>query len=313
MKSYYQKYLELPTYIKIIAFIALLSTFPLFPEKYLGFPTLILLVFICERIYQLLKFIFGKVFKKYTTKQKALTEYQEKVKAFLLDNNLSEKEKSELEDFKKLHNLTDKDVAKYNVESFQNFFKKISDDSRISEEERNEMVKIYKDLNLPTDNIVYNQNEFNKYYMLDQVEKGVLPVVQHDLNINLKPGEKLHYAYKASIIKNRTVTDRINYGGFTASVRIMKGVSYRVGSIKTSSVKRNVLEVDDVGYIYLTSENLGYMGTSKHFSIPYTKITSLDMRGGYLYIFKQGKEVPFIISMNDYEVLLAITSFKINS
>ncbi len=313
MNSIYHKYLELPAYQKELIFITLFIITGLVPENYSGIGAFLLILIFIERLYQLGRYIFSKIFKKYTAKQKALAEYQEKVKTFLLDNNLSEKEKDELEDFKKIHNLTDKDVAKNNIEGFQTFFKKISNDSRISEEERNEMVKIYKDLNLPTDNIVYNQNEFNKYYTLDQVEKGILPVVQHDLNINLKPGEKLHYAYKSSIIKNRTVTDRINYGGFTASVRIMKGVSYRVGSIKTSSVKRNVLEVDDVGYIYLTSENLGYMGVSKHFSIPYSKIVSLDMRNGYMYVYKQGKEVPFIIAMDDYEVLLAITSFKINS
>jgi hypothetical protein len=36
----------------------------------------------------------------------------------------------------------------------------------ITEEERKELVKIYSDLNLPTDKLAYNQSDFNKYHTL---------------------------------------------------------------------------------------------------------------------------------------------------
>lgn len=256
-------------------------------------------------------FLFTKVFR--SPKRKALNLYSEKIKELLIDGNLSEDDKVILEGIKKDHNLSDKDVEKYNLVGFKTFFDKITDDSRITEAERKELVKIYSDLNLSTDNLAYNQSDFNKYHTLYLIDEGKLPTVDvPNLNVNLKAGEKLHYVNKAFIVKNKSITKSFNYSGFSASIKIAKGLRYRVGNVKINPQKVNVMMTDDVGTLYLTTENLGYIGLNKHFSIPYEKISSLDIRDGFLYLYKKGKEGPFIISMNDFELLLAIVSCKIN-
>ncbi len=256
-------------------------------------------------------FLFTKVFR--SPKRKALSLYSEKIKELLIDGNLSEDDKVVLEGIKKDHNLSDKDVEKYNLIGFKTFFDKITDDSRITEAERKELVKIYSDLNLSTDNLAYNQSDFNKYHTLYLIDEGKLPTIDvPNLNVNLKAGEKLHCVNKAFIVKNKSITKSYNYSGFSASIKIAKGLRYRVGNIKINPQKVNVMMTDDAGTLYLTTDNLGYIGLNKHLSIPYDKISSLDIRDGFLYLFKKGKEAPFIISMNDFELLLAIVSFKIN-
>lgn len=255
--------------------------------------------------------LFTKVFR--SPKRKGLDLYAQKVKELLVDSNLSEEDKTILEQIKKEHNLTDKDVEKYNLAGFKIFFDKITDDSRITEAERKELVKIYSDLNLPTDNLAYNQSDFNKYYTLHLIDQGKLPTIDiPNLNVNLSNGEKLHYVNKAFIVKNKSITKSYNYSGFSASIKIAKGLRYRVGNVKINPQKVNVMMTDDAGTFYLTTENLGYIGLNKHFSIPYEKISSLDIRDGFLYLYKKGKEGPFIISMNDFELPLAIVSYKIN-
>jgi hypothetical protein len=255
--------------------------------------------------------LFTKVFR--SPKRKGLDLYSQKIKELLVDGNLSEEDKEILEQIKKEHNLTDKDVEKYNLTGFKIFFDKITDDSRITEAERKELVKIYSDLNLPTDKLAYNQSDFNKYYTLHLIDEGKLPIIDvPNWNVNLRIDEKLHYINKAFIVKNKSVTKSYNYSGFSASIKIVKGLRYRAGNIKINPQKVNVMMTDDAGTFYLTTENLGYIGLNKHFSIPYDKISSLDIRDGFLYLYKKGKEGPFIISMDDYELLLAIVSFKIN-
>lgn len=255
--------------------------------------------------------LFTKVIR--SPKRKGLDLYAQKIKELLVDGNLSEEDKIILEQIKKENNLTDKDVEKYNLAGFKIFFDKITDDSRITEAERKELVKIYSDLNLPTDNLAYNQSDFNKYYTLHLIDEGKLPTIDvPNLNVNLSNDEKLHYVNKAFIVKNKSVTKSYNYSGFSASIKIAKGLRYRVGNVKINPQKVNVMMTDDAGTFYLTTENLGYIGLNKHFSIPYDKISSLDIRDGFLYLYKKGKEGPFIISMNDFELPLAIVSFKIN-
>lgn len=143
--------------------------------------------------------------------------------------------------------------------------------------------------------------------------RGKLPTIDvPNLNVNLSNDEKLHYVNKAFIVKNKSVTKSYNYSGFSASIKIARGLRYRVGNVKINPQKVNVMMTDDAGTFYLTTENLGYIGLNKHFSMPYEKISSLDIRDGFLYLYKKGKEAPFIISMNDFELPLAIVSYKIN-
>lgn len=218
-----------------------------------------------------------------------------------------------LEQIKTEYKLSDDDVVKYNVKALSGFATKTFSDSRVTEEERHQIVEIHKKFNLPVDAVVYSQKDFNKYYTLDQIDRGNIPITEnHNLNINMGVGEKLYFADKAFFVKNRSVTERINYGGFSGSVKIARGIRYRVGSLKVDVQKKQVLSSEDAGFIYMTTDNIAYLGVHKNFSLPYNKIVSLDIKNGYLFIYKKSKEAPFIILMDDYEVLLAIVSSKLN-
>ncbi|QQR82546.1 hypothetical protein IPJ70_00290 [Candidatus Campbellbacteria bacterium] len=304
MKNLLEKFKQLSLFKQIIIVLVVLT---IVIVNFDLFKNLVYIGLIVGVIYLL----FTKVFR--SPKRKGLDLYSQKIKELLIDGNLSDEEKIILEEIKKEHNLTDKDVEKYNLAGFKIFFDKITDDSRITEAERKELVKIYSDLNLSTDNLAYNQSDFNKYHTLYLIDEGKLPTIDvPNLNVNLSNGEKLHYVSKAFIIKNKSITKSYNYSGFSASIKIAKGLRYRVGNVKINPQKVNVMMTDDAGTFYLTTENLGYIGLNKHFSIPYDKISSLDIRDGFLYLYKKGKEGPFIISMDDFELPLAIVSFKIN-
>jgi hypothetical protein len=304
MKNLLQKFKQLSLFKQIIIVLVVLTIVII---NFDTFKNLVYVGVVVGAIYLL----FTKVFR--SPKRKGLDLYAQKIKELLIDGNLSEEDKKILEQIKKENNLTDKDVEKYNLAGFKVFFDKITDDSRITEAERKELVKIYSDLNLPTDNLAYSQSDFNKYHTLYLIDEGKLPTIEvPNLNVNLSNGEKLHYVNKAFIVKNKSVTTGYNYSGFSGSVRIAKGIRYRVGSIKVAPQKVNVMTTDDAGTFYLTTENLGYIGLNKHFSVPYDKISSLDIRDGFLYLFKKGKEAPFIISMDDFELPLAIVSYRLN-
>jgi hypothetical protein len=304
MKNLLQKFKRLSLFKQIIIALVVLT---IVIVNFSFFKNLIYIGVVIGAIYLL----FTKVFR--SPKRKGLDLYSQKVKELLVDGNLSEEDKAILEQIKKDHNLTNKDVEKYNLAGFKTFFDKITDDSRITEDERKELTKIYTDLNLPTDKLAYNQSDFNKYYTLHLIDQGKLPTVDvPNLNVNLSSGEKLHYVNKAFIVKNKSVTKGYNYSGFSTSIKIAKGLRYRVGSVKVHPQKVNVMMADDAGTFYLTTENVGYIGLNKHFSMAYDKILSLDIRDGFLYLYKKGKEGPFIISMDDFELPLAIVSFKIN-
>ncbi len=309
MNKFIEWYKSLSLKKKSLGFLVLLIISGIFSEPIKTILILIDIFLFCNIVYVLGKRLLLKILPK----RKGLLIYEQKAKELVLDGSLSDDDLKILEQIKIEHKLTDEDVQRYNIEALRGFVTKTFSDSRVSEEERQQIVQIHKKFNLPSDAVVYSQKDFNKYYMLDQIDKGNIPTTEnHDLNINMGIGEKLHFADKAFFVKNRSVTERISYGGFSGSVRIAKGIRYRVGTLKVNAQKKQVLSSEDVGFVYMTTDNIGYLGVHKNFSLPYNKIVSLDVKNGYLFIYKKGKEVPFIILMDDYEVLLAIVSAKLN-
>lgn len=163
MKNSLEKFKQLSLFKQIIVVLVVLT---IVIVNFDLFKSLVYIGLVVGAIYLL----FTKVFR--SPQRKGLDLYSQKVKELLVDGNLSEEDKTILEQIKKEHNLTDKDVEKYNLAGFKIFFDKITDDSRITETERKELVKIYSDLNLPTDNLAYNQSDFNKYHTLYLIDEG---------------------------------------------------------------------------------------------------------------------------------------------
>lgn len=253
--------------------------------------------------------------ERYFKKKEGLKKYQESISAFLADSELTVEEDDKLAELQKEFGLSAEDVKAIHKTSVASVFTAIGSDKRITDDEKNKLEKLLDHFGLSKTDIAFNQDSFNKYYTLALVDKGVLPTIangQAEVNIVFKEDEVLHWAVAADMMKRKRVTTRVNYGGFTGSVRIMKGVRYRVGSMNVQSVSKKIMDKEDSGAFYITNQRIGYLGYRKQFSFPFKKIGSLELRPDGLHIFKEGKEAPYILELRDYEVALAIISFILN-
>jgi len=253
--------------------------------------------------------------ERYFKKKAGLKKYQESISSFLADSELSVEENDKLAELQKEFGLSAEDVKGIHKTSVASVFSSIGSDKRITDDEKNALEKMLSHFNLTKTDIAFNQDNFNKYYALALIDKGVLPTISNpksQVNIVFKPDEVLHWGMVANLMKRKKVTTKVNYGGLTASVKIMKGVRYRVGSINVGSESKEIIDREDSGIFYVTNQRLGYLGYRKQFSFPFKKIGSLELRSDGLHIFKDGKEAPYILELSDYELALAIISFILN-
>lgn len=140
-----------------------------------------------------------------------------------------------------------------------------------------------------------------RYKLLGQIEDGQLPTV--DVPILLQRGEVCHFAAQAIDHKEiRTVTKRVNYGGPTASVRIMKGVRWRIGSIAVQRVTQDVLTTIDSVDVYFTNKKLFLQGARKNTSIPLAKIMQFTVFSDGLQIEKQSGRAIVLVGSADWEL-----------
>ena len=93
----------------------------------------------------------------------------------------------------------------------------------------------------------------------------------------------------------------------------MKGVRYRVGSIKLAPSTREVMVEEDAGSFWLTNQRIGFLGSKKSFTFPYSKVLSFELYKDGISIHKEGKETPYIIGLEDVEVPAAVLSAILNN
>jgi len=249
----------------------------------------------------------------FLAKRGAQSEYHEMLTKFLSDGNLDEGEKRKLEELAQKHGLSKSDVQYAHKQTTSVFFKNISSDERISEDEKKGLEALMSYFDLKQTDFDFNQGAFNKYYSLALIDKGVLPTPQHEgLNVILKDGEVLHWLCSATLKKRKTVTTGANFHGLTGSFKLMKGVRYRIGALQFAPDTSEVMVDEDTGTFWLTNQRIGFLGHKKNFTLPYGKVLSYELYKDGISIVKEGKENPHIVGMKDVELPAAVLSTLVN-
>lgn len=257
----------------------------------------------------MLKFIKG-----YLKKKEGQRNYFSKLKHFLSDNKLSDNEKNELKEISEQYGLSEGELKDVQGKALNITYSALSNDRRITEEEKDILQELINYFNLEKKDIKWDHKTFSKFYTLALIDKGVLPEIKdHDLDVFFKENEKLHWACAATLKKVHKVTERVNYRGLGGSIKIMKGVRYRMGSLNVSTGTKESLANEDIGSFWITSTRIGFKGKIKNFTIHYSKILSFELNSNGLMIMKEGKETPYIVGLDDYEVPCAMLSFILNS
>jgi len=115
--------------------------------------------------------------------------------------------------------------------------------------------------------------------VLRDVTNGVLPkrmTFSGPLPINLQKGEQPVWAFaSAGYLEDRT--DRQVIGGSQGvSIRLAKGVYYRVSAFKGEAVERTERTHVDTGMVVVTSKSIYFAGPKKSVRLPYEKIVAFQ-------------------------------------
>jgi hypothetical protein len=107
------------------------------------------------------------------------------------------------------------------------------------------------------------------------INAGRLPRVS-DSPIVTKPGEIVHAAMIVDLTKEVAVREmRGGYSG--VSIRVMKGVNYRVGQVRAHSVVVGTqLQVQDTGTLAITSKRAVFVGRQKTLEFRYDRLLGME-------------------------------------
>lgn len=131
------------------------------------------------------------------------------------------------------------------------------------------------------------------------IENGTLPVITAP--IALQRGEVCHASFPCGWSEYRTRTERIGYSGLSTSIRIAKGVSYRVGTVRPRSVTRTELVELDRGTAYLTSKRVIFDGASANKALRWSALLGVQLYSDALQLEKASGKPPYLMFSDDAE------------
>jgi hypothetical protein len=197
------------------------------------------------------------------------------------DSFLSDEERDEIELFASELNISSTEVEKINKNIAGNIYKNAVQraiaDNEVTISEQETLEQLAKKLNLNVDELNLDKSTdetYNYLVFLNALNNGYLPSSTNSA-IVLQKNEVAHWEVSANLLTSKIVTTGYSGGSQGVSLRVMKGVSYRVGASKSRPIKEQV-SVKHPGVLVVTSKRIVFSSSTKSFTIPFTQLISFD-------------------------------------
>lgn len=153
------------------------------------------------------------------------------------------------------------------------------EDGNLNAQEENDLTAYARHFSLTQDDLDKTgaYTKFVQGAVLREVMEGKVPQrvsFAEQLPLNFQKSESLVWVFPGvSYYERRTRREYVG-GSHGVSVRVTRGVYYRVGGFKGRPVETEEVVLVDKGLIAITTKHIYFHGPSKSFRIPYTKLVS---------------------------------------
>ncbi|MCX6830009.1 MAG: hypothetical protein NT002_12130 [candidate division Zixibacteria bacterium] len=243
-------------------------------------------------------------------RQGRIDQYLAKLCEFGSDNYLSLEEGRRLDDLQKALGLQESDLAeadrtlknlrevtkKADIGEYERKLDQMGEDGLLTDQEEKELSDLLVQLRLENADIEHTFGKFMHLKRLTAIRAGNLPVLMAD--ILLKKNEQCHYEIRCELAEEKR---RTRYEGGTRgiSLRVAKGLYYRVGGFKGERIVDTSNEVSDQGTLYLTNKRIIFVGTKKSVTYPIDKIVNFTKFTNAIQFQKENEAKPKYFLIKD--------------
>ena len=177
--------------------------------------------------------------------------------------------------------LTKAEIREAIIKGWSRGVDKCLEDGIIDKEEEKALVTIKNGFHFTEEELDQHgaNSRLMKALVLRDVMEGILPrriQLAEPLPINLQKGEAIVWAFTGCEYWEDKTKRSFQGGSRGVSVKVMKGVYYRVGAFNGSPVYSTERVLVDRGVVYMTNNNIYFSGPSKSLRMPYSKIVSFE-------------------------------------
>ncbi|KAF2413490.1 hypothetical protein B1729_09325 [Microbacterium sp. B35-04] len=150
----------------------------------------------------------------------------------------------------------------------------VLDDDLLTAEEERQLFRLADALGVDIQGLPTRNMAVFEELVIAGLNDGRLPVV--DVPIMLKPGEVGRATFSVALMKEVAVRE-MRGGSHGVSIRVAKGVSYRVGQARARSVVVGTqMQVQDTGVLTITNQRAVFTGQKRTLEFRYDKLVGME-------------------------------------
>lgn len=261
--------------------------------------------------------IFQTIVGKYKdAKQKSLNkkEFREAFLKAASDGKITKEEMDELDKKKSELGLTEEDVKEMRAEVYTAAFSSAKSDKQITKEEEEELQKIQTYLGLGDTEVQHDKKELARFRLLNEIQLGNMPTVTV-ANLVTQKGEKVYWVEPVIMAEEKVIRTKYQGGSRGVSLRIMKGVSYRVGSSRGHITSETGMVAVSDGEMVITSKRIIFRGDKKSFATKLDNILDTQLFTNGFQFSENNKSKPRLLKFKqegNHDIIGAVLSYAIN-
>jgi len=199
------------------------------------------------------------------------------------------------EDCKRVE-AANKFVKECNVATYENRVKEFQEAQYMSSDDENSLQILKQDLGLNDSDVDHKRIDIENIKRITGIRNGHLPIIQ--TGIQLKKSEKCHHVASVNLVETKTRTRR--EGGVPGrSVRIGRGVSYRIPGVRGRPVQYTYDEITDEGKLYITNSRIIFIGSQKTVTYSNIRVLILKNYANAIEIKKDNQQKPKYFTFNN--------------
>ena len=152
------------------------------------------------------------------------------------------------------------------------------------------------------------QAALDKYALLWRIENGEMPFIAGPGPVTLQDGELCHLACRSFWHEQRNYTARAERPGASVSVRVPRGLAYRVDGAAPKRVARDGLAPVDWGTLYVTSRRLVFIGQKTKETLRYDALLGVEVYADAIVLERSSGRRPHLFLEGDVEVIAAVVT-----
>ena len=225
-----------------------------------------------------MKFINSLVakYQESKTRRANIQEFQTELLAAASDGVLTDEEIRALDQLQTTLGISPEQIQNIRLQVYERAYRAVTSDDAVSASEEAELNKLQSYLAIPDSALQRTKQELMRFRMLAEIQQGRLPTVGVG-SVILQKAETPHWSEPSELIEERVVGRRYEGRSSGVSIRIAKGVSYRVGASRGHLVVDTANVPVSSGDLILTNKRVIFRGDKKSFNYRLDKLLDVQL------------------------------------